>query len=692
MSKLICTLRIRLLSDAVFSSEISIPGGEDIVFLTDPSGCPIIQGSTVKGLLRESVQNLLCWCGNEDSACMDALFGDGNDYFESEHRVVFGDLRANVDVSKPEKWSNTRTYIKVSEQKMEKSSLRMISCVNMGTVFTGKLFCHAEDFELLSQGCRAVHWAGLHRNRGMGHIRMELTAEREMERIAPVKLMPCIRYRLAVESPLTVSWTKRSEQNNMESRRYLPGSAIRGMVLSRLSNEKPEFFAANRDALLNHTYFHNAFPQVDGHSQFPTPMGFYSDRNTGSSYHVLTQAVKAGDKRSKVGQFCWIEGDELIHSSPQMTVITCAKRQNKKGGRVFSKQAIAAGTVLEGSIYLEDEGLLSEIVESFEEYITLGTARFTGNGVCRVLEVESIPSLPSEFLADDVVPRELYMLIVSPMTMMRNAEPVGICEEMLARALGVDSVEVIGCTTSVTESAGYNRKTKCAEPIAVMYEMGSLFKLRCAPCAPTVEKLHKLEHTGIGIRCSEGYGQVRFLKDFTKKTIKAYESDMSSTNIAAVHRRARTKWLLEHANDVALKTNTLNNLQQLCDAIILDQKAVEEIERFFWRPKEVYIKDRLSGVGTVRVRESEGDWLSSIEEKYQFPEFVKEKRKNQNDNLQLAGEALRHIWENPLSVTLDCDGYPDSVKERFRLLRDWCQLSLMPKRYSYGERDNAGNI
>lgn len=691
MSKLICTLRIKLLSDALFSSEISVPGGEDIVFLTDPDGCPMIQGSTVKGLLRESVQNLLCWRGDRDSDYFKALFGGIDKDFESEHRVVFSDLKATVDVSKPEKWSNTRTFLQFSGQEMEKSSLRMTSCVNMGTVFTGKLFCLAEDFELLSQGCRAVHWAGLYRNRGMGHIRMELTAEKEIERITPVKQMPCIRYRLSVESPLVISWTKRSGTHNMESRRYLPGSAIRGMVLSRLSKEKPEFFAANRDALLNHTYFHNAFPLVDGHSQFPTPMGFYSDRNTGSSYHVLTQKVKAGDKRSQVGQFCWIEGDELIHSSPQMTVMTCSPRNNRK--RVFSKQAIAAGTVLEGSIFLEEEGLISEIVETFEEYITLGTARFTGNGVCRVLKVESMQSLPSEFLADDVVPRELFMLIVSPMTMTKNAEPVGICEETLARALGVDSVEIIGCTTSVTESAGYNRKTQCAEPIAVMYEMGSLFRLRCAPCAPTVEKLHELEHTGIGIRCPEGYGQVRFLKDFTKKTLKAFEHDTNSTNIADVHRRVRTKWLLEHANDIILKTNTLNNLQRLCDAIILNEKPEEEIKRFFRRPKEVYVKDQLSGVGTVRVRESEVDWVKIFEEKYQFPEFVKEKSKNQNENLQLAGEALRHIWENPLSVTLECENYPDSVVERFRLLRDWCQLSVISKRNLYGKKqDNAGNI
>ena len=45
-------IRLELLSEAIFGSGFSVPGGEDIGVCTDARGYPYLKGSTFKGLLR----------------------------------------------------------------------------------------------------------------------------------------------------------------------------------------------------------------------------------------------------------------------------------------------------------------------------------------------------------------------------------------------------------------------------------------------------------------------------------------------------------------------------------------------------------------------------------------------------------------------------------------------------------------
>lgn len=49
---------LKLCSDAIFGSGYSIPGGEDTAVCRDEHGYPYVKGSTWKGLLRESLENL----------------------------------------------------------------------------------------------------------------------------------------------------------------------------------------------------------------------------------------------------------------------------------------------------------------------------------------------------------------------------------------------------------------------------------------------------------------------------------------------------------------------------------------------------------------------------------------------------------------------------------------------------------
>src|SRR5699024_7653256 len=98
------TLRMtmELLSDTIFGSGFSIPGGEDIAVCRDAAGYPYLKGSTLKGLLRESLENYLVWTGG-DEAELNALLGEsGWSGTDDGRRIHLTELTLNQRPDDPE--------------------------------------------------------------------------------------------------------------------------------------------------------------------------------------------------------------------------------------------------------------------------------------------------------------------------------------------------------------------------------------------------------------------------------------------------------------------------------------------------------------------------------------------------------------------------------------------------------------
>jgi len=80
---------MRLLSDTIFGSGYSVPGGTDISVFRDREGYPMLKGSTMKGLLRESAANIADWNGLGRDKVM-SLFGtEDRGGAMDEHRLNF---------------------------------------------------------------------------------------------------------------------------------------------------------------------------------------------------------------------------------------------------------------------------------------------------------------------------------------------------------------------------------------------------------------------------------------------------------------------------------------------------------------------------------------------------------------------------------------------------------------------------
>ena len=84
-------VHIKLLSDAIFGSGMSMPGGEDICILTDSNGFPYMKGSTLKGIFREELINYLDWCGQDQDTIElkvnDILGKSGSDEIDSDRTL-----------------------------------------------------------------------------------------------------------------------------------------------------------------------------------------------------------------------------------------------------------------------------------------------------------------------------------------------------------------------------------------------------------------------------------------------------------------------------------------------------------------------------------------------------------------------------------------------------------------------------
>ena len=670
MSLICMNIRLELRSDAIFSSGHSVPGGEDIALRVDQDGMPFLPGATLKGLLRESLGDCLRWSGG-DPAALTALFGQegwqggagspdlaagpGGLSGDPGRRLIFGDLRLEKGQTD---WETTRTFTALEDQVVKTGTLRTASCLRKGLVFRGALFCDQQDIEWIQQGCAALKWAGLLRNRGFGQVKVTADPAGALAHKPALPPTGCLRYRLELATALNVPQYRRSaggwhELNYTDTRQYLPGSAVRGLLLSTLARERPDWFAAHKAQLLGDgVRFLDALPVCEGQAAVPAPMCFYEDKGETHFYSVLTRGeVLPQDKRAKLGSFCTLEAspeDPLLRGcSPKTAVALRMRRGNTpEEKQVFSANAIAPGTVLEGYIQLDDPALAPELSAAFYDWAWLGADKYAGYGLCRVAEVAPVQSrygVLFGFSNGDQVPSELYMMLLSPAVMTRAGEPVGLDEEALADLLALPScetgqkrLEITGCATAAAEQVSFNTTWGCATPAEVMYAPGSVFQLKCA-APPRLAALRRLEQTGLGIRRGEGCGQVLFLKDYPRYQ-KYQEDNRPDAAPQAQLRRARCSWLLKTPVPGGLSNSQLGDIQARCEQAMARKGNLEDLRAFF----DHNSKDR------------------GARNRAQYQAFR---------------EAFDQLMERPLAETLGVDRCPDGPVERLKLVCDWLDLS-----------------
>ena len=608
---------LELLSDAIFGSGYSIPGGEDIAVVRDDAGYPYIPGTAVKGLLRESMENLAAWADGDDAGIGEILGQSGWEGVADGRRLTLTPLTVEGEYSAAENCFGTRVFTALEDGVVKEGTLRTAACVKRGTRFAGTMVCAREDVDLLTNALAGVKWAGAQRSRGFGRVRFRV--EQTEKQVSTVTLgnAGCICYRLYMETPVIITDLSHSggsrkkdegtsdsanttesstgSGNSYETRGYIPGSAIRGMVVSRLAETNPAWFEEHKIALLSEqTRFLDALPKPSELETLPSVMGFYESKDETQFKSVLTDPDVSGLKRAKPGSFCGLDGDTIRYWSARTGGVTRIQRSLGAGEdtKPFQTRHISPGQVFEGYILLDDETLASQIGEILSGDIWIGADRYEGYGKCAVTGVEAV-GRPGWIDAygyhyQNELGTTLYLLAVSPLTMRSDlGEPCGLNEAALAELLDVGSVTIQFCSTTISEYGSYNRTWQCREPALPMYDRGSIFKLICDQ-VPLLDRLRAIEIKGLGVRTAEGFGQVLFLRGelfegLRKKQVLQQEKTQADAGNTSLTRRARYTWIMKHSGELhrgGLSKSQLGAIQALCEKAVVKGGDNAELEEF----------------------------------------------------------------------------------------------------------------
>lgn len=626
------TLELR--ADTIFGSGFSIPGGEDIAVCQDENGYPYLKGTTFKGLLRESMSNLLDWCGEADAErTLKALLGAEGWLGEAgERRLSFTPLLLENPPEESEDCYEHRTFTSLEDGVVKTGSLRTVVCICRGQRFTGAVYCEKQDAALVCEAVRGIKWAGTMRSRGFGAV--SVTAEPVVQQNAvptDVQDACCLHYTLHTETPVSMTDYNRSGENSWDTHGCITGAAMRGMAASLLAQREPEWFEKHKAALLGEsTRFLSALPTAAGKTAvLPSIKGFY-EKKDGSEFQsvVIKGEFAEGSKRADVGSFCTIENGTLHYwnaaTGGSMRILRAESSEEKQ---MFQTRSISAGQTFEGYIQLDDAALAPKLAETLCGTVWLGADRYSGMGKCRAaVEACEAPAYSVYGSAQSGEnDREFYLLAVSPLCMMDEAgEPCGLNESVLAERLGIDWVKTAYSSSSVSEYGGFNRRWGCRTPAVRMYDAGSLFHIECSG-APDKDRLAAIERAGLGLRRAEGFGQVLFLSKALFEGIKrkrAVEKAAESREMtrAAQLRRQRLVWIMDKcAGGFAggISPSQLGSLQTECERCIGLGGNTAPIQRFFKKNDEKGAKNMRLFLKVRRMIASvldgtEADWIAAL--------------------------------------------------------------------------------
>ncbi len=279
-------IRIKLLSDLCSASGSTGGRSVDTDVCKDKDGYPYIPGKRLKGVLLQGYLDYVDLSGEEDRS--EAYFGEEDG--DNSCMYVGDALLLNKDSLSLDDCFLERTRTRVDEDSgvASEGSLRTFAICPKGLEFLFSLETSMEE-EALNSLLRLVSHIGLGRNRGLGHVQMEIKSKGEKE-ASPISLSGIAEnetYVCTLLCRLENNLLLPSDNANLTEER-IPGSTLSGFFAHRyLSLYHPSDPMEDSD-------FVSIF--LKGRVNFS--FGFVSDEE-GHPYYPLPQCVqkvKNGDK------------------------------------------------------------------------------------------------------------------------------------------------------------------------------------------------------------------------------------------------------------------------------------------------------------------------------------------------------------------------------------------------------------
>lgn len=363
-----------------------------------------------------------------------------------------------------------------------------------------------------------------------------------------------LRYILENTEPIRIADDATSQSGQTMSLRYIPGTTIRGLIVNALSKDT-DFETIKKKLFGKEVRFLNGYPVVETKELIPSPKGFYEDKVSAEGKKEIKNVVINGDfpegyKRAALGRYCYIQEDCIhyynVETGSDMKIKMNLTGQEKQN--VFRNEYIAPGQVFVGYLAVEDESLAKRIEEVLTGTIRLGSGRSAGLGKCRVLDCCVTEKVPyQEYLPQKGQENVCYMMLLSN-TVMRDemGELCGLNLKALEKQLGVNDLSIEYCSTSTVDVKGYNRIWGTKIPSVMMYEQGSVFRLKYSGVL-TTEKMRELANIGLGIRKNEGFGRILFLDQYEAVKYKLAGEAQKKAEVSEIEKKPEDEAVLKLA-------------------------------------------------------------------------------------------------------------------------------------------------
>jgi CRISPR-associated protein Csx10 len=389
--------------------------------------------------------------------------------------------------------------------------------------------------------------------------------------------MKVITFLLHTKQPILAT-SLQGDPNSDVSFSYIPGSMIRGVLISRYLNDLKRCGSRENDDILDSNNFAAKQLFFDGNTRYlnaylynhdrekrtlPVPRSWFKkkgDEATDSQeitiydFSIREQSNQDISYKSLKESFCTVDDEEVVLYKEKRRINIHNRRDRKKGrgtdgnGAVFRYDALDAAQTFQGVILCDnpdDVGKIKPLLEPKD--IWLGGSQSAGYGHTEISHVEEHDiwqevgdteyreerKLLRITLLSDLILRDRcgQYVAMPPIQLItdegeRESDPL---TQLLEQLLEV-KLEPQSSFTSSLVVGGFNRKWGLPLPQVPALAAGSVFVLNYEGQL-NIDRIHILENDGIGERRVDGFGRVavNWLEEHPKFTANLPNSDTDPT-------------------------------------------------------------------------------------------------------------------------------------------------------------------
>lgn len=590
----------------------------DVVF--HPSGFPFIPARRVKGMLKESLEEVMEISGKtkeEITQMLKSLFGQGgtkrpegklifrNLYLQDWQKIKahFPKLQASPEAFHPD---FIKAYFTSEIQQTaidldgiaKDHSLRNYRVLHPDLSFEAEIRPQKEldgqEWEFLRKAVSHWRYAGTRRNRGFGKIKCSITAVQsngqDQTNDKPAKVLAPSRLFVTIETKAPVILgLQKGDQNTVFTQRQITGNHLRGLLagtyISRQKNLKRDL--AQQDEKFRRIFLSGALKfgyltfkgeqmisrrlhEFKGRKDKPVLCVFSRDKWSEEDQKLITKPLS---------YYASISSDKKIQrQEPQTTFYFHNSRQIRRAGRsmedqteggIFYYEALNEGQRFEGEI-VGDAKTLKDLAAAFPKPFRSRIGKSKSAQYAEVL-VTLMPGKTEESTPENTnLPGQYLLTLESPLILFNEfgapSADAEILQQYLAEILGLqlNELELKKAASAITFIEQFNGAWESKSGKYMAFKEGSAFLWELK------EKTSGIRSSRIGEYTEQGFGKIRW-NPFTENEVFNRKKEDSKASDAS----APADWIstgLDVLDDIYTRFE-----QQKLEATIM-KKAIDDAQ------------------------------------------------------------------------------------------------------------------